>query len=384
MKILQVCVFIDQLQGGAPCSTLGSFMALRSAGIDTEIFALGEGLSSSTKSGFLPNLDESSKENISWIARDQQSSHGHVLKIGEMKSLFLKIAKHDCVVVHQVYGLHSIYVYLFCLITKKPYIVMPHGSLTSYDQRHHRFRKKLANLLFTKNFIRHANSIFVATDIESAQLSKSFKTRSISIVGLGFPKPFKYEILETKKLSDPVSILFMGRITEKKRLDLTIRAIAELKMRQFRVQLTVAGDGPNEMIEKFRKLALDLGVSEFVQFLGWVTGEEKRTAILSADYFVLNSEDENFAVIVPEVQSFGVPVLLTDKVAFSEFVSQHESGVVIQSLEVSSIVQGFEKLFQLNFDTLSENAIKCAKDSEWEEVILDWIARFSQILEDSK
>jgi glycosyltransferase involved in cell wall biosynthesis len=261
---------------------------------------------------------------------------------------------------------------------------VPHGSLTNYDQRHHRFRKKLANVLFIKNFIRQANSIFVATEIESLELSKSFKTREISIVGLGFPKLIDHKIVERKKLSDPISILFMGRITEKKRLDLTIRAIAELKSRHFRVQLIVAGDGPNEMIEKFQRLALELGISELVQFLGWVTGAKKESAILSADYFVLNSEDENFAVIVPEVQSFGVPVLVTDKVAFSKFVSQYESGVVIHSLEISSIVEGFEKLFQIDLERLRKNAIKCAQGSEWKEVIPKWIRGITQILEDSK
>jgi len=384
MKIVQVCLMIDQLQGGAPCSTLGCFLALNSAGVYTEIYALGEGLSSSTKSGFLPNLDANLKHRVTWIARNKQSNHGHLLTLGEMRTLFAKFTKNECILVHQVYGLHSIYVYIYCLLTKKPYIVMPHGSLTSYDQRHHRFRKKIANVLFIKNFIRQANSIFVATEIESLELSKSFKTREISIVGLGFPKLIDHKIVERKKLSDPISILFMGRITEKKRLDLTIRAIAELKSRHFRVQLIVAGDGPNEMIEKFQRLALELGISEFVQFLGWVTGAKKESTILAADYFVLNSEDENFAVIVPEVQSFGVPVLISDKVAFSEFVSRHESGVVIHSLEISSIVEGFEKLFQIDLDTLRKNAIKCAQGSEWKEVIPKWITSITQILEDSK
>lgn len=384
MRLIQVCIFIDQLQGGAPCSTLGSFLALRSVGIENEIYALGEGLTSSTQSGFLPNLDPNLRNQIHWVERNNQSNHGHLLNLREMKNLFLKISGSEIVLTHQVYGLHSLYVYIFCLLTKKPYVVMPHGSLTIYDQRHHRFRKRFANFLFIRRFIASANSIFVASDVERLELSESFKAREISVVGLGFPKQFDREITVKKNPSEIKSILFMGRITEKKRLDLTIRAIAKLVQDYFPVQLIVAGDGPDEMVEKYSQLAMELGISEYVKFLGWVTGWEKQNVILSADYFVLNSEDENFAVIVPEVQSYGVPVLLSGKVAFSEYVRRYESGVVINSLEISSIVEGFERLLHMNLEILRKNAIKCAESSEWNQVIHNWVTNFTHILENSK
>jgi glycosyltransferase involved in cell wall biosynthesis len=257
---------------------------------------------------------------------------------------------------------------------------MPHGSLTEYDQKHHRIRKYLVNKIIIERYLLNAASIFVASDIESFEAQKLFSVENTAVVGLGFPMASGLSPILQKIPSDDLKILFMGRITQKKCLDLTIKALAFLKLNHPKLCLTVAGDGDQKLIQEYKDLAINLNLSDCINFVGWLSSDSKWKAIDASDIFVLNSEDENFAVIVPEVQCRGVPVVLTKKVAFSAFVEKYNSGVVIESLDIHAIVEGFESILKLDYQDLSKNALKCASNSEWDKIISVWISNMNRVI----
>lgn len=380
MRILQICLTIDQQKGGAPYSTLGSSEALNKHGVDSEIIAFGESKASISKPSFLPDLEFKFRNKIVCITRKKQNRHGHVLKIHELKKLYSKFKDVDVVLAHQIYGLHSIYTYFLSRITKTPYIVMPHGSLTEYDQKHHRKRKYIANKIIVERYLSNAASIFVASDIESFEIKNLFSVENTVVVGLGFSKALRLNPILKKIPSDDLKILYMGRITHKKRLDLTIKALAFLKLNHPNISLTVAGDGDQKLVQEYKDLAINLKLSDCINFVGWLSSDSKWKAIDESDIFVLNSEDENFAVVVPEVQSRGVPVVLTQKVAFSDFVKKYNSGVVIESLDIHAIVEGIESIIKQDFQDLSINALRCALNSEWDKVISAWITNLNRVI----
>lgn len=380
MRVLQICVMIDQQQGGAPCSTLGSFEALRKKGVDGNLIALGESIESISKPSFLPDLESKHRNSIVCITRKRQNRHGHVLKFHELKKLHSQFKEADVVIAHQVYGLQSIYTYCLSRITKTPYIVMPHGSLTEYDQKHHRIRKYIANKIIFERYLLNAASIFVASDIESFEAQKLFSLDNTVVVGLGFRMNLGLNPILQKIPSDELKILFMGRITQKKRLDLTIKALAFLKINHPKVCLTVAGDGDQKLIQEYKDLAINLELSDCIDFVGWLSSDSKWKAIDESDIFVLNSEDENFAVIVPEVQSRGVPVVLTKNVAYSDFIKKYNSGVVIESHNIHEIVKGFELILKVDYQILSKNAIRCASNSEWDKIAISWLSSIDRVI----
>lgn len=380
MKIVQVCLTIDQLQGGAPCSTLGSFIELNKNGIDSNIFAFGESKISISNPMFLPKIKPELRKKILTIYRDKQNLYGHFLSFKEFKNFYTLCSNADLIIVHQIYGLHSIYSIFCCKKLRKPFIIMPHGSLTKYDQSQKAWKKKIANLMFYSWFLRNANSIFVASEIEALEVQKSFKINDLAIVGLGFPMHNEKILIDSKKSDGEINLLFMGRITKKKRLDLTIRALHSLAEEYPNIRLIVAGDGDRKLVKQYTRLVEELDITEMVVFKGWLSASEKWREIDNSDFFILNSEDENFAVIVPEVQSRGIPAILTKNVAFAEIVRKYNSGVVLDSNDVPQIVEGFKKISLMDYAVMSKNAIRCAKSSEWEEIIQIWISNLDRVM----
>jgi glycosyltransferase involved in cell wall biosynthesis len=75
------------------------------------------------------------------------------------------------------------------------------------------------------------------------------------------------------------------------------------------VQLRIGGDGP--LRAELQTLALELGISEQVTFLGMLSREQVATEMQRADAFVLSSHYETFGVVLIEALACGTPIIAT-------------------------------------------------------------------------
>lgn len=107
---------------------------------------------------------------------------------------------------------------------------------------------------------------------------------------------------------DKKYIISVGRLVERKRVDLTIEALATLRETRPEVELIVLGSG--EMMDSYQAKAAELNLTPFVHFLGHITNP---FAYLSrADVFVLASTDEGLPNIIIESMICGTAVVSSD------------------------------------------------------------------------
>lgn len=114
----------------------------------------------------------------------------------------------------------------------------------------------------------------------------------------------------------PVAFLFIGRLVDKKGLDVGLRALAE-GARDFPWRLTVIGDGPRRAALEAQAAAL--GISARVDFVGYKTMEEMRAALATHDLLLQPSRvapdgdaEGGAPTVILEAQAGGLPVLSTD------------------------------------------------------------------------
>lgn len=100
----------------------------------------------------------------------------------------------------------------------------------------------------------------------------------------------------------------VGRLVARKRVDLLIRALAELREEDPSVELLVLGSG--EMMEHYQQVTKELKLEPYVHFLGHVSNPFAYLA--RADVFVLASEDEGLPNIIIESMICGTAVVSTD------------------------------------------------------------------------
>lgn len=120
-----------------------------------------------------------------------------------------------------------------------------------------------------------------------------------------------------------------------KRVDVTIRAVAEARSRGADVALVVCGDGDQRTA--LEALTRDLGIQDSVRFLGM---RSDVTDVLAAcDAFCHAAPFEPFGIVCIEAMAMGIPVVVPDSGGIKEAVEAGTTGLVYPALDVSALAE---------------------------------------------
>ncbi|MBW6417906.1 glycosyltransferase [Celeribacter sp. PS-C1] len=124
--------------------------------------------------------------------------------------------------------------------------------------------------------------------------------------------------------------LCVARLVEKKNLPNLLDAFALYCQSTDRPrQLRFCGSGPLEDMLKAR--AQELGIEPYVSFEGFLQTEDISKLMSKALALLLPSYEEQFGNVVPEAQSFGLPVLISDNAgARDRLVLSGKTGFVVE------------------------------------------------------
>lgn len=117
--------------------------------------------------------------------------------------------------------------------------------------------------------------------------------------------------------ADPLHIVFLGSLIERKGVSDLIAALALLPP-ALSWRATFAGPGD---IAHYRALAKDHGVADRIEFPGWREQAEVRALLAGADMMVLPSYDEGLPLVILEALALGTPVIATPVGAIPEVLT---------------------------------------------------------------
>jgi glycosyltransferase involved in cell wall biosynthesis len=130
---------------------------------------------------------------------------------------------------------------------------------------------------------------------------------------------------------DPESIVFLGRLSWKKRAEWAIRALVGCPI----AELTIAGPDSEGLRSALEAVARECGVADRVQFAGAVDAAKREALLERASLLVLPSVSENFGNVVVEALAHGCPVVVTPGVGAAEVVRACDGGWVCDDDEQS-------------------------------------------------
>lgn len=142
---------------------------------------------------------------------------------------------------------------------------------------------------------------------------------------------------------EPLSVLTVGRLVEKKGIEDTLRAVARLRATGQDVRYEVIGEGP--LRSRLEAVVGELGLGDDVVLHGARTDEEVRESMLRADVFVLTSvtaadgDEEGTPVALLEAQACGLPILSTRHAGIPEIVADGEAGHLVAERDVVAIAE---------------------------------------------
>src|SRR5438067_3070511 len=133
-----------------------------------------------------------------------------------------------------------------------------------------------------------------------------------------------------------VRLLYVGRVSREKDLDVLADAYRRLRDEGLPVQLFVVGHGPYSEV-----LAESLPEAFFT---GYLRGKELATAYASADIFVFPSTTDTFGNVIIEAQACEVPVIVSDSGGPKELVEDRTNGLITRSRDVNDFTQAIRSL----------------------------------------
>ncbi|MBI3591469.1 MAG: glycosyltransferase [Candidatus Melainabacteria bacterium] len=252
-------------------------------------------------------------------------------------------------------------------IHKKPYIISPRGSL--YEEAMNvksAYLKKLYFGLVARHYVNKADALHFTTVDEKERVTSFLKLENRSFVipnGFdlaGFNKLPEKGSFKKKHpiLSDKKYILFLGRLTKQKGLDLLVEAFGQLTKDRKDLFLVIAGGDDEGYKSLVMQWLSNHGLLDKVLFTGILTGGEKLSAFVDAEMFVLPSYFENFGMAVVEAMLCGVPVVISNRVGICTEIQKNRAGIIID-LTPRSLFTGMKSLLE-NPD-LSKNISKQGK-----------------------
>lgn len=168
-----------------------------------------------------------------------------------------------------------------------------------------------------------------------------------------------------------MTILWVGKFDFRKRLDMAIAIIGNLKKKHGKIILKVMGSGSDSQQRSARMLATRNDVEQNIQWMGNCPNSQVKEEMQKADLFLFTSVNEDTSTVVLEAISNFLPVMCFDTCGMSEVITD-DVGVKIplttpeQSLkdfanQIDYLYHHRERLIEM-----SGNCLRRAKELSWD------------------
>ena len=180
-------------------------------------------------------------------------------------------------------------------------------------------------------------------------------------------------IPNTRKRVYPRQVIFVGRLSKEKGVDILIDAF---NMLSADIHLLIIGDGPEKKnLEKQSK-------NKNIHFLGYIDHEKTLEYIHGSDVLLQPSRKEGLSTTLLEAMSCRVPIIATNVGGNTELTEDMKNGILVESENVKQIVDSIEKI--LNDDNLkrelTENAYrKIVNEYDWNKVVKSYINLYQKL-----
>ncbi|WP_075618327.1 glycosyltransferase [Paenisporosarcina indica] len=273
-----------------------------------------------------------------------------------------KIIFKSDVVILKLPFLTSIPAFVFCKIYRKIIVSQivgdPQETLNSISGN-----KKVGKLAFLvmKFIIINSDIRFAVSSYLSKKYGSKNKKIKISNESSLLQEHFSPPVM--KQILSPIKILFVGRISKEKGINLLIEAFNIVK-EKYDLNLTIIGDGPQ--ITELKELCIKLNIMNLIEFKGKIAyGDTLLKEYREADIFVLPSYSEGLGKVVLEAMANSTNVIASNVGGLPDIVRNNETGLLFKVGQVNDLVEKIEYYLEnpKEMQKMKEIAYKFVKEN---------------------
>ncbi len=195
----------------------------------------------------------------------------------------------------------------------------------------------------------HANSHAIVPTLERLY-NITMEPPRLQVIHHGLADPTQLPREHLAATPDRVRLLFIGRLEERKGIDVLAKALAELTPRFPEIYLDVVGNdripwhGNQTFRETFATWPISELLADHVTFHGQVSDELLRGFLAAADILVVPSRFESFGLTAVEGFAFGLAVVASRCGGLVEVVTDEVTGLLVDPDDVGGLAGAIERL----------------------------------------
>jgi glycosyltransferase involved in cell wall biosynthesis len=227
-----------------------------------------------------------------------------------------------------------------------PFVLAPNGTAPRIERR--RLAKRAFDVVVGRRMLRDATCVLVVSRAERRQLlGQGVRPGAIWLI----PNPVDLDEFSVPiprghfrqrfELGDRPIVLFLGKLTPRKRLNVLVHAFGQIGRSDAR--LVVAGNDMGSGDET-RALVRSLGLEARTVFTGLLRGYERLGALVDADVLVYPSQDEIFGLVPLEALLSGTPVIVSDDCECGEVVRATGGGQVVSGGDAAAVAHAIDRV----------------------------------------
>jgi glycosyltransferase involved in cell wall biosynthesis len=270
-------------------------------------------------------------------------------------------------------------------------VVSPHSALDPYLRRQGRIKKEIAWHLWQGADVEGAAALHLFAKEELPLVEDIAPAVPRAIVPNGvrwdtFQNLPPASIFRDRYLpgyTGPI-VMFLGRIAEKKGIEILIEAFAHLQAQGIEARLVIAGPDNEGEGSGLRELVRNRGIQDRALFVGMLRGDEKLAALAAADVWALSSRSEGFSMAVIEALAAGRASLLSPAV-FVGSEAEREGAATVCDPNAESFARGLVELLtnEERRRQMGEAARAFAHRYDWDVVSEEWERMYTRALSHS-
>jgi glycosyltransferase involved in cell wall biosynthesis len=135
------------------------------------------------------------------------------------------------------------------------------------------------------------------------------------------------EIVLTKRLTDPIRLIYAGNVGESKGVGRCLKILDILHKKNIAAFLDVVGDGPER--KAFENLAETLGVANAVRFHGWLPRTQLPLIYAEGHVLLFPSLSEGWPKVISEAMAYGMVPVASNISSIPHYLEMYQCGVAL-------------------------------------------------------
>ena len=293
----------------------------------------------------------------------------------QMKYLRQELPFCDVLIANGVCRICEFFFNLKAICANKRVILSPRGELLDpaifHKGKAYGLLKRL--VFFFMRIAYEHKIVFHATSAEEVKSIRKYMGLKANVVLIP-----NYMILPDRinaEFEGPQYLLYVGRLNHIKNIDIIIDGLAQSSIfRTNDVKFKLAGEKTGAYYESLKKQVKTLELSDKVEFLGLVTGDEKDRLYAGAKCLLLMSKSENFGNVIVESLSQGTPVIASRGTPWKQLeVKGIGYWIDANAKQVTETVENLLLMGDADYKAMRERAYAYSREFDIYTNINQWI-----------